>query len=131
MCKLLATIWISVLFCSCQNKVDNSAGADSMLSMNADSSQVKSGSVDHGAMVQQMESMDKMMVDDLGPADTGYDGRFIDLMIPHHEGAVMMAKDAIGKAQHPELKKLCQDIIQSQNREIELMKQWREAWYKR
>ncbi len=65
----------------------------------------------------------------LGPADADYDLRFIDAMIPHHEGAVVMAKDVLQKSQKPELKQLATDIIKAQNQEITQMKEWRRSWY--
>lgn len=74
----------------------------------------------HGGMNHSM---------DLGPADANYDLRFIDSMIPHHEGAVIMAKDALQKSKRPEIKKLANDIIKAQNKEIAQLKQWRQAWY--
>ncbi len=76
----------------------------------------KSGQMSHAAM-------------DLGPADAHYDLRFIDAMTSHHEGAVVMAKDAIQKAKHPELKALAESILKAQPREITQMKEWRKAWY--
>jgi len=78
--------------------------------------------MDHG-------SMNHSMAMDLGPADANYDLRFIDAMIPHHQGAVEMAKQAQQKSQRPEIKKLANDIIQAQNKEIAALKQWRQAWY--
>jgi uncharacterized protein (DUF305 family) len=66
---------------------------------------------------------------DLGPADVNYDLRFIDAMIPHHEGAVVMAKEALQKSQRPEIKQLATDIIKAQNQEITEMRQWRKQWY--
>ncbi len=66
---------------------------------------------------------------DLGPADANFDLRFIDAMTPHHQGAVEMAKEAQQKSKRPEIKKLADDIIKSQNQEITQMKQWRQAWY--
>jgi uncharacterized protein (DUF305 family) len=50
-------------------------------------------------------------------------------MTHHHQGAVDMAKIAVQKAQHPELKAFAQKIIVDQNREIAEMKNWREKWY--
>ncbi|MBD2177621.1 DUF305 domain-containing protein [Pseudanabaena sp. FACHB-1998] len=65
----------------------------------------------------------------LGIADENYDLRFVDAMIPHHEGAVIMAKAVLEKSQRPELKKMAQEIIQAQKQEIAQMKQWRKDWY--
>jgi uncharacterized protein (DUF305 family) len=85
-----------------------------------------------GHMMAMSDDMKKsmMMSMDLGKADADFDLRFIDAMIPHHEGALVMAKDALGKTNRPEMKKLSQDILTSQQKEIEQMKQWRKAWYK-
>lgn len=65
----------------------------------------------------------------LGPADQEFDLRFIDAMIPHHQGAIAMAKEVQQKSQQPELKKLAAEIIQAQEQEIAEMKQWRKNWY--
>jgi len=83
----------------------------------------------HGGSMNHGSGMNHSMAMDLGPADANYDLRFIDAMTPHHQGAVEMAKEALSKSQHPELKKLAQDIITAQNREIKALKQWRQAWY--
>jgi uncharacterized protein (DUF305 family) len=77
---------------------------------------------------EQMQAM--MMSQDLGAADETFDQRFIDAMIPHHEGALTMAQDALNKTKQPEIKKLAQDILTSQQQEIDQMKQWRKDWYK-
>lgn len=69
------------------------------------------------------------MMSNLGKADKNYDLRFINTMIPHHEGAVKMAKDAQQKAQHAEIKTMAQNIIDSQEKEISQLKAWRKAWY--
>jgi uncharacterized protein (DUF305 family) len=66
---------------------------------------------------------------DLGPADADYDLRFIDAMIPHHEGALVMAKDLLEKSKRPELQKLAKNIIAAQDKEIAQMKKWRQTWY--
>ncbi|MBD2418008.1 DUF305 domain-containing protein [Anabaena cylindrica FACHB-243] len=78
---------------------------------------------------EQKQAM--MMNMDLGAADAEFDLRFINAMIPHHEAAVVMAKDALQKSQRPEIKKLAENIIKSQDAEINQMKQWRQAWYKK
>jgi uncharacterized protein (DUF305 family) len=75
----------------------------------------------------QMKSM--MMSMDLGAADDQFDLRFLNAMIPHHEGAVVMAQDALSKSERSEIKTLAQEIIASQRAEIEQMQQWKRAWY--
>ncbi len=76
---------------------------------------------------QQMQSM--MMSMNLGEADADFDLRFIDAMIPHHEGALVMAKDALSKSQRSQIIDLAQNILTSQQQEIDQMKAWRKAWY--
>ncbi len=71
---------------------------------------------------QQMDSM--MMMADLGAADSSFDQRFIMAMIPHHQGALVMAKDAQLKSKRPEMQQLAQAILTSQEAEIKLMQQW-------
>ena len=66
-----------------------------------------------------------MMSVDLGRADDKFDLRFLDAMIPHHEGALVMAKDAIAKSKRPEIQKMAQEILSSQQAEIDQMKQLR------
>lgn len=48
------------------------------------------------------------------------DREFLKSMIPHHAGAILMCEKAEPKA--PEIKKLCAEIIASQQAEIEQMK---------
>jgi uncharacterized protein (DUF305 family) len=49
-------------------------------------------------------------------------------MIPHHEGALTMAKDALVKGSNEEIKSLARQIVEAQEAEIAQMKQWQEAW---
>ncbi|WP_437316164.1 DUF305 domain-containing protein [Sorangium sp. So ce385] len=62
-------------------------------------------------------------------ASAPFDQQFIDMMAPHHEGAVMMAETAQERAEHPELKAMADEIISAQNQEISQLKSWREQWY--
>lgn len=66
---------------------------------------------------------------DLGPADAEFDLRFIDAMTPHHQGGVDMAKEAQQKSKRPEIQKLADAILKTQNQEIAQMQRWRQAWY--
>lgn len=57
------------------------------------------------------------------------DQHFIQMMIPHHQGAVDMANLALEKAQNPELKTLAEAIKTSQTMEINQMREWYKKWY--
>ncbi|MGB7417130.1 MAG: DUF305 domain-containing protein [Thermosynechococcaceae cyanobacterium] len=78
---------------------------------------------------EQMKAMS--MEQDLGKADADFDLRFINGMVPHHEAAVVMAQDVLTKSKRPEIKKLAQAILDSQQTEIDQMQKWRKAWYQK
>ncbi|MBX9680718.1 MAG: DUF305 domain-containing protein [Gemmataceae bacterium] len=80
-------------------------------------------------MAKEMRAMNKMMVHHLGKKDAEYEKRFIDMMIPHHEGASLVAKHALEHANQPELKEMAKKMIEDQQKEIEHLKKWREKWY--
>jgi uncharacterized protein (DUF305 family) len=74
------------------------------------------------------------MTMDMGPmevpaGDTPFDQRFIEAMIPHHEGAITMAQDALQNAERQEIKDLANEIISAQEAEIAQMRQWLSEWY--
>ncbi|MFQ4138039.1 DUF305 domain-containing protein [Nodosilinea sp. PGN35] len=79
-------------------------------------------------MSADMKSAMRMDMD-LGVADDEYDLRFINAMIPHHEGALTMAEEALTKSSRPEIQALAEAIIASQQVEIDQMAQWRQDWY--
>ncbi|MFF5970563.1 DUF305 domain-containing protein [Streptomyces sp. NPDC012769] len=58
------------------------------------------------------------------------DVMFAQMMIPHHEQALEMAKLADGRAEDPEIKKLVGEIERAQDPEIQKMKSWLKAWGK-
>jgi uncharacterized protein (DUF305 family) len=47
------------------------------------------------------------------------DERFIDAMVPHHQEAISMAEVALENAEHPELLQLAENVISTQQAEIE------------
>ena len=61
--------------------------------------------------------------------DDDFDKAFISEMIVHHEGAVALANLAKQYAKHDEIKKMADDIISAQTREIDVMRQWNKDWY--
>jgi uncharacterized protein (DUF305 family) len=50
------------------------------------------------------------------------DAMFLRMMIPHHEQAIEMSREALDKADHPEIRQLAEQIIAEQSAEIELMR---------
>ena len=59
-----------------------------------------------------------------------FDRAFIDAMVPHHESAIAMAREAkeAGLSQ-PDLVKIADDIIATQQEEIDQMLGWRTTWF--
>ena len=75
--------------------------------------------MDHGSMGMGSGSMARQMIMENGRYS---DERFIDAMVPHHEGAVDMAEVALKNAEHKEIKQLSRNIISTQRAEIAKLK---------
>jgi hypothetical protein len=54
----------------------------------------------------------------------------IDLLFKDVINWERIAKDALSKSKRPQVKKLAQEIISSQQKEIDQLTQWGKAWYK-
>lgn len=64
------------------------------------------------------------------PSGDEFDRAFIDAMVPHHQSAIAMATAAkeAGLSQ-PDLVKVADDILATQQLEINQMKDWRGEWF--
>ena len=99
------------------------------------------GQMDMGSMQKMMQGMmpspnDPQSTKDFKAADmrmmhdmnTPYSGNpdvdFRRKMIPHHQGAIDMAKVALQHARDPETKNMAQKIIDDQQKEITEMQAW-------
>lgn len=80
----------------------------------------------HGDMESMMGGMMMNLENSTG---SDYEQAWLSQMIIHHEGAVVMAEDLLEKTDRTELTELANDIIVTQNEEIETMESWLEAWY--
>ena len=58
-----------------------------------------------------------------------FDRAFIDMMIPHHQGAIRMARIEMEAGEDPRLMEISEAIIDGQSQEIEDMNSWRMEWY--
>jgi uncharacterized protein (DUF305 family) len=77
----------------------------------------------HGSISMGSGGMAKQMVMQNGEYS---DRRFIDAMVPHHQGAIAMAQVALKNAEHEEIKKLSRNIVSTQQAEIEELKSIKE-----
>lgn len=98
---------------------------------------------DHSRESSQKDSGDPMMNNDgmggmhsMQNGDGGHmmnttlsERQFLQEMIPHHQEAVTTAKLVLEKGQNAEVKKLAQEIITAQEKEIIDMKTWYKNWY--
>ena len=72
-----------------------------------------------------MKSMSGMMdATHTTPMTGDVDKDFVLMMTPHHEGAVAMAKVQLQQGKNAELKRMAQQMIDDQNREIAQFRKW-------
>jgi uncharacterized protein (DUF305 family) len=58
-----------------------------------------------------------------------FDQEFLDMMIPHHEGAIRMAQVQLERGRNPAVKRLAEAIVDAQTAEINQMHTWRIQWF--
>ena len=75
-----------------------------------------------GSMMESMDKMNKAMSS--APMTGNADHDFVVMMLPHHQGAVDMAKFELAHGRDPALQKLAREIVAAQDKEIAFMKAW-------
>lgn len=74
------------------------------------------------AMMQSMQSMHQGMMSKPLTGDADQD--FVIMMIPHHQGAIDMARVELQYGKDPVLRRMARGIIAAQQKEIREMEQW-------
>ena len=70
------------------------------------------------------EANAKMHQDMAVPLTGNADVDFVQGMIPHHQGAIDMAKIVLEYGKDPDIRKLAEEVIAAQEGEIAMMKAW-------
>ena len=82
-----------------------------------------------GGSMTMSGMMNDMMANLKGKIGDEFDKAFITEMVMHHEGAVVMAQAVLTSSDRPELKKLANEIIIAQNKEVSQMRAWYKIWF--
>lgn len=116
-------VGIGVAWATATVAVNNGdTGMMKMMGMHANSFSSKNMMNDDDmSMSQMMNSLKDKTGDD-------FDKIFVAEMITHHQGAIDMANLAKTNAKHDEIKKMADDIITAQTKEINQMRSWQIDW---
>lgn len=80
---------------------------------------------DKGPSSQALNGIIAGMNQDMAiPFSGNADVDFVKRMIPHHQGAIDMAKVVLAFGKDPDVKKVAEDVIKAQEGEITWMQQW-------
>ena len=74
------------------------------------------------AMMQSMQKMQRNMMNASLSGDADED--FVAMMMPHHQGAIDMARTELQYGKDPMLRRMASGIISAQEKEIREMQQW-------
>ncbi|MBS1895408.1 MAG: DUF305 domain-containing protein [Actinobacteria bacterium] len=91
---------------------------------------------DHMAMMEGLETLGLTMKQagmdmNMGELDGAkpFDRMFIDMMVPHHQGAIRMARAELKRGTDAQLRSIAKGIVAAQAKEIREMNAWRTIWY--
>ena len=83
---------------------------------------MKPGATPDGSMMSAMDKMSKDMA--AVPMTGDADRDFVGMMLPHHQGAIDMAKYELAHGKDPAMLKLARAIVAAQDKEVAEMKAW-------
>jgi len=77
---------------------------------------------EHSFLSENAAAMKKMMADMTVKPSGDVDRDFVEMMVPHHQGAVDMAQTELKYGHNAQLRRLAQQIVKAQQREIVVMR---------
>lgn len=84
--------------------------------------QLAAAGVKRGSLAMDDHAMGTDMDADRLRGAKPFDRKFIAMMVPHHEGAIAMARTELEQGQNAELKRLATAIVTAQQREVRQMR---------
>ena len=109
------SFYLSVILCSVCLSAQAASSNELMTSMVSDTSFEQE-------MADSMSKMDHDMAATPMTSDPNHD--FSAMMIPHHQGAIDMAKGELLYGKDPVMRRLAQEILVDQQSEIDVMNLW-------
>ena len=83
----------------------------------------EAGVGDEALFLGENDAAMKKMMSDMAVAPTGdVDADFVAMMVPHHQGAIDMAIAVLRHGRNPQIRRLAQEIIVTQQQEIAAMR---------
>jgi hypothetical protein len=82
---------------------------------------VSGGGAEDSFLIENDVAMRKMMNDMVAKPTGDVDADFVAMMVPHHQGAIDMAVAVLRYGRNPQIKRLAQEIIVTQQQEIAAM----------
>src|ERR1700720_1050526 len=110
----------TIAFCALSSFACGVHGQTPAASHHDDAAQANANSEFARGMMQSMEKMDSDMM--AAPMTGVSDHDFSAMMIPHHQGAIDMAKAFLLQGKDPALRRLAEEIIVTQGQEIHVMR---------
>ncbi len=120
--KIIAVAVLAALAAGTASAQTTGPSAPAMPGMSHGSTPGTPMSANHMEMARKMEEMNKAMT---GAPMTGDPDRdFVTMMMPHHQGAIDMARIYLRDGKDPAIRRMAQKIMKDQEKEIADFKAW-------
>ena len=117
----LRTIWIVAIACFTAGAILPSRLLPAVVAISHAATPVGDGN-EHAFISENDAAMNKMMADMTVKPSGDVNRDFVDMMIPHHQGAIDMAKLLLLHGDNEVLRRIAQEIVITQQQEIVAMR---------